>query len=195
MGSKKLIKFLLVFLCMILVVLLTEIKVNSCENREIMRNSTEKVEETVNKSTVLSTDLSTEITKTEISKTTTQSKTTTETTLPYTEDELYILSHTIYGEASGCSYEHKLYVGSVILNRVNSKHYPNSIEDVVFQQGQYACTWDGNYDKTPDKETIEIAEYLLSNGSQIPDNVVYQAEFYQGSGVWKQSGNTYFCYR
>lgn len=78
MGSKKLIKFLLVFLCMILVVLLTEIKVNSCENREIMRNSTEKVEETVNKSTVLST----EITKTEIAKTTTQSKTTTETTLP-----------------------------------------------------------------------------------------------------------------
>lgn len=191
MGSKKLIKFLLVFLCMILVMLLTEIKVNSCENREIMRNSTEKVEETVNKSTVLST----EITKTEIAKTTTQSKTTTETTLPYTEDELYILSHTIYGEASGCSYEHKLYVGSVILNRVNSKHYPNSIEDVVFQRGQYACTWDGNYDKTPDKETIEIAEYLLSNGSQIPDNVVYQAEFYQGSGVWKQSGNTYFCYR
>lgn len=195
MGSKKLIKFLLVFLCMILAVLLTEIKVNSCENQEIMRNSTEKVEETVNKSTVLSTDLSTEITKTEIAKTTTQSKTTTETTLPYTEDELYILSHTIYGEASGCSYEHKLYVGSVILNRVNSKHYPNSIEDVVFQRGQYACTWDGNYDKTPDKETIEIAEYLLSNGSQIPDNVVYQAEFYQGSGVWKQSGNTYFCYR
>lgn len=78
---------------------------------------------------------------------------------------------------------------------VNSELYPDSIKDVVFQKGQYACTWDGNYEKQPDNETIEIAKFLLVNGSQIPENVLYQAEFYQGSGVWKQIDNTYFCYR
>ena len=110
------------------------------------------------------------------------------------EDNLYVLSHVINGEACGCSWEMKIGVGSVVINRVHSDAYPDTIRDVVFQSGQYACTWDGNYDREPEEESVEAAEYLLKHGSQYPDEVVYQANFTQGSGVYEVIGNMYFCY-
>lgn len=113
----------------------------------------------------------------------------------YSEDDLYVLSHVIYAEAGGGSRDEMIGAGSVVLNRVNHKDYPNTIQEVVFAKGQYACTWDGNYEKIPSKTAVEIAEYLLQNGSQFPANVVYQAEFLQGRGVYAKEGRTYFCYK
>lgn len=112
----------------------------------------------------------------------------------YTDEDIYVLSHVIYGEAGGYSKELQIGVGSVVLNRVKSKKYPNTIKDVVFQKGQYACTWDGNYDREPDKQAVDVAIYLLENGSQFPEYVVFQSEFLQGDRVYKQIENTYFCY-
>jgi hypothetical protein len=125
-----------------------------------------------------------------------------ETTCEIVEDEnlnaydLYYMAHLIYAEAgsSWCSDELQLYVGSVVLNRVESDQFPNTIRDVIYQDGQYACTWDGNFEKEPDERAWKNAEIVLVHGSQLPDNVVYQAEFEQGSGVHCQIGNTYFCY-
>lgn len=111
----------------------------------------------------------------------------------YDEDDLYILSHLIYGEAGGESNECQLAVGSVVLNRVKSNQFPNSISGVVFAPGQYACTWDGNYDKEPDARAIRNAQYLLENGSQLPDGVVFQAQFAQGE-IYEIIDGEYFCY-
>ena len=110
------------------------------------------------------------------------------------EENLYVLSHVINGEACGCSWEMKIGVGSVVINRVHDDRFPDTITEVVFQDGQYACTWDGNYDREPEDECIEAAEYLLENGSQYPDEVVWQANFIQGNGLYEQIGNMYFCY-
>jgi spore germination cell wall hydrolase CwlJ-like protein len=112
----------------------------------------------------------------------------------YTDEDLYVLSHVIMGEASGQSWEHKEAVGSVVLNRVKDSRFPNTIKGVVFQKGQYACTWDGNYNKTPDEETINVARYLLENGSQLPEYVIFGAQFKQANRVYKKIDNTYFCY-
>lgn len=115
------------------------------------------------------------------------------------EEMLYRLSHVICGEVEGCDRQMKEYVGSVVINRVNSDAFPNTLGDVIFQQGQYSCVWDGNYDKAPGEETIEVAKDLLENGSKLPEDVVFQAEFIQGSGVYTSllapNGVTeYFCY-
>lgn len=110
------------------------------------------------------------------------------------DDDLYVLSHVICGEAEGCSRDMKLSVGSVVLNRVSDSRFPNTISEVVFQQGQYACTWDGNYYREPSKETIEVAAELLENGPAIDESVVWQAEFPQGVGTYDIIGNMYFCY-
>ena len=109
-------------------------------------------------------------------------------------DDLYNLSHLICGEAEGCSWDMKISVGSVVLNRVANDRFPDTIAEVIFQPGQYSCTWDGNFYREPSEETIEAAEYLLENGTQIDESVVWQAEFVQGNGVYDQIGNMYFCY-
>lgn len=116
---------------------------------------------------------------------------------PIDEYELYIMAHVINGEAGSnwCSDEMMYGVGSVVLNRVNHKDFPNSIESVVFQRGQYACTWDGNYNRVPCDRAWRIAEDLLRNGPTMPDNVVFQSQGIQGSGIYKQIQNMYFCYR
>lgn len=115
------------------------------------------------------------------------------------ETDLYVLSHVINGEAANCGWDMMISVGSVVLNRVNDDRFPGTIENVVFQQGQYSCTWDGNYYLEPSDEAIQAAEYLLDKGTQIDPSVVWQAEFPQGYGVYDtiQSpwGTTmYFCF-
>ena len=112
----------------------------------------------------------------------------------YTQDDLNVLTRIIHGEASGQSWDFQVAVGSVVLNRVKSSKFPNTIRGVVFQKGQYAATWDGNYNKTPSEQSRRVAKYLLENGSQLPSHIIFQAEFKQGKGVYKKMGNTYFCY-
>lgn len=125
----------------------------------------------------------------------------TEAEKTYTDNDLYVLSHIINAEAGddNCSHEHRIAVGSVVLNRVAADDFPDTIEGVVFDPGQYSPTWDGRYILEPSEDSIETAKYLLENGSQIPEDCIYQAEFEQGSGTWKPFetiyGTTYICYR
>ena len=114
----------------------------------------------------------------------------------YTEDELYMMSHLIMGEAGGQSRGCKIAVGSVVLNRVKSDRFPktNDIKSVIFAKGQYACTWDGNYNKTPNEESIEVAKFLLENGSQLPEYVIFQSRFKQGNATYAVIDGEYFCY-
>jgi len=118
----------------------------------------------------------------------------TEPVPPYEPEELYILAHLLCGEKQTGSVECQKAVGSVVLNRVNHRNYPDDIRSVVFQRGQYACTWDGNYDRTPTERNWEVADWLLRYGSIAPANVIYQAQFRQGSGVWKMIEGEVFCY-
>ena len=118
-----------------------------------------------------------------------------ETIPTWTAEEHEILTRVLTGECHTGSWELQVAVGSVVLNRVAHPSYPSTIKGVVFQKGQYSCTWDGNYYRTPTARNWEVAEFLLRNGSQIPSNVVYQAQFRQGKGVWKKIGSEIFCYR
>lgn len=115
------------------------------------------------------------------------------------ESELDLLSRLIFAEAgsSTCSYEMKYLVGAVALNRVKSNDFPDSLIEVVYQDEplQYACVKDGHINYQPTQECIQIAYELLVNGTDIPETVVFQSEFIQGSGVYKQIDNMYFCYR
>lgn len=120
------------------------------------------------------------------------------------ENNLYWLSHIIYAESgsSYCTDELQLLVGSVVLNRVNNSNYPDSIYNVIHDPGQYQPTWNGAINKEPDERAINNAKYLLDNGP-IEPNIIFQAEFSQGSNTYKIidiciNGNKvsemYFCY-
>ena len=121
----------------------------------------------------------------------------------YSEEDLDLLSRVIYAEV-GCSWIPdwvQRMTGSVVLNRVNSKYYPDTIREVIYQPGQYSPTWDGSIDKKPDERTVKNAKYLLEHGSICPANVVGQNSVVTGSGVYRSYydsvlGTTvYFCYQ
>lgn len=118
---------------------------------------------------------------------------------PARADDLDTLSRIISAEAGNCGYWMMVSVGSVVLNRVSDERFPDTIDGVVFQEGQYAPTWNGAFWNEPTDGAVEVAEMLLEEGSQIDTSVVWQAEFPQGVGVYDtiQSpfGTTmYFCY-
>ena len=125
----------------------------------------------------------------------------TETELSYSENDLYILSHIISAEAGNCSEEMMIAVGSVVLNRVADERFPDTIEEVVFQKNplQYSPTENGTYWNEPTEGAVEVAKMLLEEGSQIPPEVVWQAEFRQGTDTYDEipipwGGYMYFCY-
>lgn len=97
----------------------------------------------------------------------------------YSEDDLEELAHIIYAEAGANKNSDKLLycVGSVVLNRVNSNKYPNTIHDVIYQKGQYAPARKGFMSRKPTDRCYEIAKELLINGSVIPSDVLGQASY------------------
>ena len=93
----------------------------------------------------------------------------TEAERPYTDEDLYVLSHIISAEAGNCQREMMIGVGSVVLNRVASDDFPDTIYEVVFQRDpslQYGPIEDGSYYKEPTPEAVEVAEYLLEEGRE-----------------------------
>ena len=124
----------------------------------------------------------------------------------YTEDELFCMAAAIYNEAGGdmCSDETRLLVGYVILNRVNSSKFPNTIREVLEAKRQYGeFYWTGvkfaDRSSKPEEQNAverayEIAKRVLSEPSTIPETVVFQAEFEQGTGVYKYQDGIYFCH-
>ena len=114
----------------------------------------------------------------------------------YTDEDFWYLSHVIAAEcgADWCKDETLFYVGSVVLNRVDSDAFPNTIREVVMAPGQYApASYLANYE--PSERVIEVTTELLEQGSVLPSQVVYHANFTQGSGVHIVSDTIYFCYK
>ena len=116
----------------------------------------------------------------------------------YTQEDYEYLLMTIVGEAQNCSKLHQMYVGSVVLNRLHSTKYfsyGDCIKNIVLAPSQYTCFANGLAYREPTDLNIEVANELIANGSILPANVIFQAEFEQGHGVYAQIGNTYFCYK
>lgn len=84
----------------------------------------------------------------------------------YNSDELYWLSRIIHAEALGEPLEGKILVGNVIMNRVASSEFPNSIYDVIFDQNygvQFTPTANGSIYNTPSEESIIAAKLCLDS--------------------------------
>ena len=82
--------------------------------------------------------------------------------------------------------------GSVVLNRMNSANYPDTIEGVLRQPGQYDCL-KMLYKEEPTDIEYEVAAELLNSGSVLPPKVTKAAEFVQGE-IHSEEGRTIYCY-
>ena len=114
----------------------------------------------------------------------------------YTGDDLWYLSRVIQSESGYCSREMQEAVGSVVLNRVEDERFPDSIPEVIEQPGQYSTvSWLASNEPTP--EALAVAVDLLENGSKLPEDILYQANFPQGTYTYKTISTSYstmyFC--
>lgn len=115
----------------------------------------------------------------------------------YTQEDINLLAEVIYHENWYTDKEKRAayLTGAVVMNRVNSKNWPDTIKDVLYQKRQYSTTTLFYTIELPD-EVYEMAEDILKNGTpDVPENVVYQARFRQGSGDWIPPINgEHFCF-
>lgn len=129
------------------------------------------------------------------------------------KDEIYLLAAIIASEAGcvdhepWCSQATKAgitpdiwqqYVGYCVMNRVYQSSYPDTIQNVFYQSGQYAETSiksveSGYVTERCISNAKIVLENYYNNTVPVPRNMVYQAEFKQGSKVFLEVGKTCFC--
>ena len=86
--------------------------------------------------------------------------------------DLYLLSCCVYGEARGESYTGKVAVAAVILNRVKSSAFPDSISGVIYQSGAFTCVSDGQINLGTNDECTRAAQDAL-NGWDPTGGAIY----------------------
>lgn len=88
-----------------------------------------------------------------------------------------LLTCVINSEAAGESYEEKLRIGNVVLNRILSNRYPNTMEEVIFQKYQFSGTNSKLFRHDPegdrgDKESLRAAKAILSGERVLSENII-----------------------
>ena len=75
----------------------------------------------------------------------------------YVSADHRLLSKLVYAEARGESYKGKVAVAAVVLNRMASSSFPNTMSGVIYQSGAFSCVSDGSINNTPNSECIRAA--------------------------------------
>ena len=76
--------------------------------------------------------------------------------------DLNLLSRLVYGEARGEPYTGQVAVGAVVMNRVKSSSFPNTISGVIYQSGAFDAVRDGQINLTPDSTAKKAAQDALN---------------------------------
>jgi N-acetylmuramoyl-L-alanine amidase len=96
----------------------------------------------------------------------------TAATSGYGSSDVQLLARLIYGEARGEPYTGKVAVGAVVLNRVRSSKFPNTIAGVIYQPGAFDAVSDGQINLTPDSDSLRAARDAM-NGWDPTGGCVY----------------------
>ncbi len=73
-----------------------------------------------------------------------------------------LLARIIYGEARGEPYTGQVAVGAVVMNRVKSSSFPNTISGVIYQSGAFDAVKDGQINLTPNDTARKAAQDALN---------------------------------
>ena len=132
----------------------------------------------------------------------------------YSDEDIRILTTTVFHEAGHTAEQLRQYVAQVVLNRVEDSRFPDTVKGVITQPGQYSTKYatveaanaiqatdskNGTYYYGICEDSVKAA---MMGQVEMPSNVLYQANFSQGKGVWKSvyfnsgwyASTSYFCY-
>ncbi len=90
----------------------------------------------------------------------------------YDSDGLYWLSRIICCESENQCLKGKIAVGNVVMNRVESDQFPNTIYSVIFQKNQFSPASSGKIYNTPSDSSV-IAAKLVLDGAVVVDNALF----------------------
>lgn len=126
------------------------------------------------------------------------SSTVSSVTKPASGD-VYLLAQCIYSESRGEPYKGQVAVGAVVLNRVKSSAFPNSISGVIYQKGAFSAVDDGQINLTPNDSALKAAKDAM-NGWDPTGGCLYYYNPAKTSNRWIRSrpivvriGNHVFC--
>ncbi len=78
------------------------------------------------------------------------------------DKDVYLLARLVHGEARGEPYKGMVAVAAVVLNRVESSQFPNSIAKVIYQSGAFSVVDDGQINLAPDESSLRAARDALN---------------------------------
>lgn len=114
-------------------------------------------------------------------------------------NDLNLLARLVYGEARGEPYSGQVAVAAVVLNRVRSSSFPNTIAGVIYQSGAFDVVKDGQINLAPDSTAKKAAQDAL-NGWDPSYGAIYYFNPKTATNKWIWSrpatvtiGNHRFC--
>lgn len=110
-------------------------------------------------------------------------------------DSLELLALVVEAEAGNQSELGKRLVVDVVLNRVDSEEFPDTIWEVLTQKNAFSSYWDGGLDKVwqPAESTYRAIESELKNRTNT-EVLYFTANDFGAYGTpWKKVGDHYFC--
>lgn len=118
----------------------------------------------------------------------------------YSEQDLQLMANAVYGEARGEPYEGQVAVAAVILNRLESNEFPNTISEIIFQPRAFTAVADGQIWLEPN-DRAKQAVLDAMNGWDPSENALYYFNPQTATSAWiwtrpqiKQIGEHIFCY-
>ena len=122
-------------------------------------------------------------------------------TTDYTDSDIQLMARAINGEARGDSYEGQVAVGAVILNRVKSSEFPNTISGVIYQPGAFTAVSDGQINEPISEDsTVYKAARDALNGWDPTNGCLYYFNPNTATSSWiwsreivKTIGKHNFC--
>ncbi|MCI8529957.1 MAG: cell wall hydrolase [Lachnospiraceae bacterium] len=106
----------------------------------------------------------------------------------FAEGDVYLLANLIYCEAGGEPYAGKLGVGSVVINRVLSSKFPDSIVGVIYQSGQFSPVASGRLElalasNKANDECYRAAEEAMSGATNVGNCVFFRTPIPDLTGI------------
>ncbi|MFL6557222.1 MAG: cell wall hydrolase, partial [Bacillus sp. (in: firmicutes)] len=117
----------------------------------------------------------------------------------YSQNDIQLIANAVYGESRGEPYTGQVAVAAVILNRVNSATFPNTVSGVIFEPGAFTAVADGQIWLTPNENAKKAVLDAINGWDPTGEALYYFNPDTATSGwIWgrpqiKRIGKHIFC--
>lgn len=91
----------------------------------------------------------------------------------YTNNDTYLLAKAVYSEARGEPYVGQVAIAAVILNRVKSSAFPNTVAGVIYQPWAFTAVHDGQFELEPNATAYQAARDALNGWDPTYGSIYY----------------------